>query len=172
MDRALGTLSAGTDPGTGRSLIGFLMTAWVEEHGVVVAIDGEWASVRVQRRSTCGACSARTACGSGVLAEVLGRRALELRIAATEGLEPGDRVVLGVRDDALVSGAVMMYLLPLAGLIGGGLVASVLLPGVAEVWVVVAAVFGFFAGLVVVRRWLAAREGRLRPVLLRRERGS
>lgn len=147
------------------------MSTWVEEHGVVVAVDGEWATVRVERRSTCGSCAARSGCGNGVLADVLGRRALELRIATVAGLKPGDRVVLGLRDQALVSGAVTMYLFPLAGLIGGGLAPSLLLPGIAEVWVVVSAVLGFGAGLVAVRRWLSVREGGLRPVLLHREPG-
>ncbi|MFO8003583.1 SoxR reducing system RseC family protein [Thioalkalivibrio sp.] len=145
------------------------MSDWIEERGVVVTADASWAMVRVQRQTTCGSCSARSGCGNGVLSEVLGRRALELRLANAHGLRPGDRVILGIRDRALVSGAVAMYLLPLFGLIASPVLARTLSSELGEGWLIVAGISGFVLGLVAVRRWLRAQGQRLDPVLLGHE---
>jgi sigma-E factor negative regulatory protein RseC len=145
------------------------MSEWVKERGLVVAVDGGWASVQVQRQSTCGSCSARSGCGNGVLAEVLGRRSLVLRIPDVDGLRPGDHVTLGIRDRSLVAGAVLMYLLPLAGLIGAASLLGLLLPGVGEGWLILAGMAGFGLGLAGVRRRLRRQANRFQPVLLGRE---
>ncbi|TVP83470.1 MAG: Fis family transcriptional regulator [Thioalkalivibrio sp.] len=145
------------------------MSDWIEEQGVVVAADEAWATVRVERQSTCGSCSARSGCGNGVLSEVLGRRSLELRLANSHGLRPGDRVTLGVRDQALVSGAFAMYLLPLLGMMLAPITLGWMLPGLADGFLVLAGVAGFALGLAGVRRWLRSQGDRFEPVLLGRQ---
>ena len=142
------------------------MSDWIEEQGVVLTADESWATVRMQRQSTCGSCAARSGCGNGVLSEVLGRRVLELRLANVHGLRPGDRVTLGIRDRALVSGAVVMYLLPLFGLIAAPTLLGAMLSGLSEGWLIVAGAGGFVLGLMVVRRWLRTQGQRFDPVLL------
>jgi sigma-E factor negative regulatory protein RseC len=145
------------------------MSAWIEERGIVVAADADWATVRMQRQSTCGSCSARSGCGNGVLAEVLGRRVLEFRLANVDDLRPGDRVTLGVHDRAVVSGALVMYLVPLLGLIATPAVLGWMLPGASEGWRILAGAGGFALGLIAVRRWLRNRGQRFEPLLLGRE---
>jgi len=145
------------------------MRDWIEEQGVVVLADDAWATVRVERKSTCGSCSARSGCGNGVLSQVLGRRALELRIPNSDGLRPGERVTLGVRDQALVSGAVAMYLLPLLGLMLAPITLGWFVPGTADGVLVLAGIAGFVLGLVGVRRWLQSQGHRFQPVLLGRQ---
>ena len=145
------------------------MSDWIEERGVVVTADESGATVRVQRQTTCGSCSARSGCGNGVLSEVLGRRVLELRLANAHGLRPGDRVILGIRDRALVSGAMAMYLLPLFGLIAPPALARTLFSELPEGWLIVAGASGFALGLMAVRRWLRAQGQRFDPVLLGHE---
>lgn len=144
------------------------MHDWIEEQGVVVLADEEWATVRVERRSTCGSCSARSGCGNGILSEVLGRRALQLRLPNSAGLRIGDRVTLGVRDQALVSGAIAMYLLPLAGLMLAPITLGWLMPAVHDGLMIVAGMAGFGLGLLGVRGWLRRQGDRFTPVLLGR----
>jgi sigma-E factor negative regulatory protein RseC len=145
------------------------MRDWIEEQGMVVVADETWATVRVERKSTCGSCSARSGCGNGVLSEVLGRRALELRVPNSDGLRPGDRVTLGVRDQALVSGAIVMYLLPLLGLMLVPITVGWLVPGVADGLLILAGAAGLALGLIGVRRWLRSQGQRFQPVLLGRQ---
>lgn len=142
------------------------MSGWIEEQGVVVAADDAWATVRVERKSTCGSCSARSGCGNGVLAQVLGRRELVLRLANTQNLRSGDRVILGVRDDALVSGALVMYLLPLFGLMLFPAMVAALFPALHDGWMIPAGIAGFALGLAAVRRWMRGQGRRFDPVLL------
>lgn len=137
---------------------------------MVVRADDAWATVRVERKSTCGSCSARSGCGNGILAEVLGRRALEMRVPNNAGLRAGDRVTLGVRDQALVSGALAMYLLPLFGLMLVPITLGWLVPDVADGLLILAGMAGFALGLLAVRRWLRSQGHRFEPVLLGRHR--
>lgn len=148
------------------------MSQWIREQGEVLSVDGYTARVRIQRQSTCGSCSARSGCGSGVLSEVLGRKAVELGVAHSGQLQPGDRVTLGIRDHALVSGALAMYLLPLVGLIGIPVLVMLLFPGFGEGLYLLAGLLGFGAGLAGVRAWLRHRAPQLAPVLLERQPAS
>lgn len=143
-----------------------LMSDWIREQGRVVAVDGYQARVRIERQSTCGSCSARSGCGSGVLSEVLGRKAVEISIAHPGTLQPGDGVTLGIRDHALVAGAFMMYLVPLAGMVALPASLMVLAPVVGEGFHLLAAVLGLAAGLGSVRIWLRRRAPDMAPVLL------
>ncbi|WP_024327140.1 SoxR reducing system RseC family protein [Thioalkalivibrio sp. AKL19] len=144
------------------------MSNWIREQGTVLSVEGHAARVRIERQSTCGSCSARTGCGSGVLSEVLGRKAVEVSIGHPGTLQPGDTVTLGIRDQALVSGALAMYLLPLAGLVAAPALLMLLAPGLGEGAHLLAGLAGFTAGLFGVRVWLRRRAPDLAPVLLER----
>ncbi|WP_018873830.1 SoxR reducing system RseC family protein [Thioalkalivibrio sp. ALJ16] len=148
------------------------MSEWIREQGTVLAVAGHEARVRIERQSTCGSCSARTGCGSGVLSEVLGRKAVEVTIGHPGNLQPGDTVTLGVRDQALVSGALAMYLLPLAGLVVAPALLMWAAPGLGEGYHLLAGALGFAAGLLGVRGWLRRRAPDLAPVLLERHPAS
>ncbi len=142
------------------------MGDWIQERGVVTEVRDDLSRVRVERHSTCGSCQVRTGCGNGVLADVLGRRELVVTIRTTVGLKPGDRIVLGIRDDALVMGALMMYLIPLAGMLLAPLLVHWSFPGLHELWLVGVGLAGLTMGLWVVRFWLSHQDRRLDPVFL------
>ncbi|WP_018138081.1 MULTISPECIES: SoxR reducing system RseC family protein [unclassified Thioalkalivibrio] len=145
------------------------MGHWIEEQGVVLAAEAHSARVRIERQSTCGSCSARTGCGSGVLSEVLGRKAVEVTIGHPGQLRAGDRVIIGIRDQALVSGALAMYLLPLLGLVAVPGLLMLAWPLLGEGWLMLAGAAGFVLGLGGVRYWMRHRAPDLAPVFLRRE---
>jgi sigma-E factor negative regulatory protein RseC len=91
----------------------------IEEQATVIETDGETMSVEIQRQSTCGSCSAKSGCGTNLVAELFGKQRALLSLPNSVDARPGDRVVLGIRENDLVSGSVMLYLWPLAGLLGG-----------------------------------------------------
>src|SRR5690606_23890962 len=66
----------------------------------------------------------------------------------------GDEVVIGIEENAVVRGSVLVYLVPLLGLFAGALLAQS--NGAAEPWIVFAAVSGLGAGFAVTG-WLARR---------------
>jgi sigma-E factor negative regulatory protein RseC len=133
----------------------------IEERAVVLSVSAGVARVQAIRRSTCGACSARGACGTSLLDRFLGRRPLELELEDTIGLAPGEEVVVGVPEEALLISSFVAYMLPLLGLIGAALIgaelAQGLAPGAAEGW----SLFAGMTGLVVSLLWVRARSRRM-----------
>jgi sigma-E factor negative regulatory protein RseC len=145
----------------------------IEETGVVVGVTGDLAEVETKRQGACGSCSASGSCGTSLLARYLGRRPLLLRATNGVGAVPGDTVVVGVPEGGLLRASLAAYLVPLLGLMGGGLAGDGLLPGGGEA----ASALGGLAGLALGLAWLG-RFGRshgedphYRPVVLRRVSG-
>jgi positive regulator of sigma E activity len=93
----------------------------IEERAEVVACEGRFAWVQTQRASTCGSCAANKGCGTATLAKVLGQRRTRVRVLNDARAVAGEQVVIGLSEQALVRGALAVYLVPLLGLLGGAL---------------------------------------------------
>ncbi|HIE56005.1 MAG TPA: Fis family transcriptional regulator [Chromatiaceae bacterium] len=94
----------------------------IEEEGVVVSVQGEFAKVRIQQqRSACGSCSARQGCGTSLLARLFPERERALLARNPAAARKGDHVVIGLREADLQLASVVLYLLPVLGLISGAL---------------------------------------------------
>lgn len=96
----------------------------LEERGFVTRVNGDLAEIEVQRRTACGTCSAKSGCGTSVLAGVLGRKSLRIWVRNSAGAAPGDAVVLGMQDENLIGLSVSTYVIPLLLLLGGGIVGA------------------------------------------------
>lgn len=102
----------------------------VEAEARVVAIEGGLAWLEPQQRSGCSACVAAPTCGAATLARAAGGGRAGQRLAArcfpveAERLAVGDRIVVGLRDDALAQAALTAYALPLAVMLGAALLAE------------------------------------------------
>lgn len=145
----------------------------LEETARVIRIDDGDVWVETQRRSSCSSCAAAKGCGTGVLSEVFGRRNPPLRVLARQPLNPGDDVIIGIEESALVQASLAVYLLPLVLMLAGALagVYAARQGLVDGEWLsVVLAIIGFWGGL----RWLGRYTRRIRfdprfqPVVLRR----
>lgn len=142
----------------------------IEEPGRVVAVEEGAVWVETLRRSTCSACSANAGCGQGLMEKLgVGQRRALVRALTDLQLAVDDGVVIGIREDRLVSSALRVYLLPLLGLFAGAMLAQWL--ALAESFVILAAFGGFFAVWWQVRRH--SRQGEddpaSQPVVLRAE---
>lgn len=140
----------------------------IEEQGRVVALEKGAVWVETLRKSTCSSCSANAGCGQGLLDKlgVEGRRG-HVRALCDLHLSVGDAVVIGVREDLLVRGSLLVYLVPLLGLFAAALLAHWLTLG--EPLVIVCAFSGFLVAWFLVR-WYSARvagDPALQPVVLR-----
>lgn len=140
----------------------------IEEQGRVVAIERGAVWVETLRKSTCSSCSVKAGCGQGLFDQlgVKERRGL-VRALSDLHLKVGDGVVIGVREDLLVRGSLLVYLLPLLGLFAAALMTDQL--GLSEPWVIVSALLGFVLACVAVR-WRSrsvAADPSLQPVVLR-----
>lgn len=140
----------------------------IEEQGRVVAVEPGAVWVETVRKSTCSSCSVKAGCGQGLLDQlgVNGRRGY-VRALSNLQLAVGDAVIIGVREDLLVRGSLLVYLLPLLGLFAAAVLVEQV--GLSEPWVILSAFFGFLLACYAVR-WrsrVTAGDAALQPVVLR-----
>ena len=104
---------------------------------------------------------------------MIGRRPTRVRVVNAVGAQPGEQVVIGIEESAIVHGSVLVYLVPLLALLGGAILGEAWLrpyAGDREWPVIVAAVAGLALGLVWVRgrAQRLGREAWFQPTILRR----
>ena len=142
----------------------------IEEAAVVVEAGDGYAWVETWRRSACGACSASDGCGTAMLAQVWGDRRVRVRALSTLPLQPGDAVIVGLAEGALLRGSLLVYLLPLVLLVAGALLGQAAFAGAGEEPVILSGAvglgLGFLAARVVSRRLRS--DTRFQPVVMRR----
>lgn len=90
------------------------------ETGRIVAIETEGVWVETVRKSTCGSCKAEKGCGQSLINKWDGHTAyiwvlLEGRDSAVYHL--GDEVQIGIPEDVIAKGALIVYMLPLLTLV-------------------------------------------------------
>ncbi len=88
----------------------------IETRGRILSIADGMAEVRIAAVSACGSCRSRSSCGTGDSRVV--------RVEAGAAMHEGDEVALQLEESALVSGALLGYLMPALTLLGGALLAT------------------------------------------------
>lgn len=153
----------------------------IREQGIVLETRGEIAWVETQRKSACGACQASKGCGTSVLSRLLGQKRTRVQALNEVGAMAGEQVVLGIEEQALVRGSLLVYMLPLLALFAGALLfewlAGIYAPGLgfnAEAASIAGGMLGLAAGFA----WLKSfgrrirYDGRYRPVIVERKSGD
>lgn len=126
----------------------------IEQTGVIVSVQGQRAEVECVRRSTCGGCTTAGACGTPLLERFLGRKPLLLWVCNPTGALPGDEVVVGIPEEALLKASFVAYLVPLIVMIGGGVVGGLIAETIAPGHVQGLSVLGGTGGLAASLWWL------------------
>jgi sigma-E factor negative regulatory protein RseC len=126
----------------------------IEEIGVVVSVDGDMAEVEGQRRSTCGSCAVNGACGTSLIDRYLGRKRSLLRAYNPIGAGPGDPVVLGVPEGALLEASFVAYLVPVLAMIGGAIAGDYTAGRLAPAYAQAMSVLGGLGALAAAIWWL------------------
>ena len=148
----------------------------IEERAQVVALNEQEVWVETQRRSACGQCTANKGCGTAVLSKVMGNKRSRVRTLNPKStkVSVGDEVIIGIQEQALVRGSLVIYMLPLLlmflfGLLGDVLTSQLLMQN-QDVLPIVFGMFGLALGFLWVRRFTRsiADDNRYQPVLLRR----
>ena len=145
----------------------------IEETARVIGIEDNQLLLEAQTKTACNACEVKQGCGTSVMSKIVGRKFTHFRAPNTVNARVGDEVVVGLAEEAMLKGSVMVYLLPLLAMIGFALLADVLLAADAaarDLLVLGSGLFGFVAMLVISRRLLSsdANRSKLNPVVLRK----
>lgn len=120
----------------------------IEETALVLEVRGDLAAVASAGPLGCKACQAQGGCGTASLARFFQRRSRVTWARNPLAAQPGDRVVVGLDERALLRAAWVAYALPLAGLLGGALLGEQLGgAGIKELAAAVAGLIGLIVGL-------------------------
>lgn len=147
----------------------------IKETGRVVAVEDEFLWVETIQRSSCHSCAAKSGCGQSVLGKMFDGRRSHIRLSrdgcAERHFTIDDQVEIGLPEDALLKGAAWVYLVPLFGLIGGGVLFSYLFSSASQAndtLAILGSAIGFVLSLLVSR--LVLSRGKLaqscHPILL------
>jgi len=139
------------------------------ETGRILAIEPKGLWVETLQRSACGSCQAQKGCGQRMLASV-GANASYLWVLL-DGRDPadyrvGDEVQIGVPEDVITKGALLVYLVPLVAMMVAVILAHS--RGLGDVATALSALVGLLLGAVIVRvrSWQIRFDARLQPVLV------
>lgn len=123
------------------------------ETGRVVGIESDSLWVETVRRSTCNACSAQKGCGTGLLNRIGDGRRNHLRVLlggqSPDRFHLDDIVEISIPEHVLLSGAVIVYLVPLVSMLAGMAAAQSLFA--TDGGAALGALAGFVLGLLGVR---------------------
>jgi sigma-E factor negative regulatory protein RseC len=131
----------------------------IETPARVTRVEGPTAWVRVESPGSCGACGGK-GCGASLYARMLHPREPEYPVENPIAARPGEAVVVGIQDGALLGAVFAGYMIPLALLLGGAILGSPF--GDAG------AAAGGAAGFLAAVAWLRRRRAADQPVILRR----
>ena len=144
----------------------------VEQNATVIALNEGNAVVETVPESTCNSCSVKAGCGTSVLARSVGQKVIHFEIANTVDARVGDQVVLGLPEDAIVKGSLLMYLLPLVLMFTVALLLDFLLPAEAaarDLKIAGGALLALLASILVDRLFIHHDSGHYLPVMLRKQ---
>lgn len=127
----------------------------IEETGRIVATDGGFAWIEARSRKDCARCARGEGCGGGLIGRWLGNRLHRVRARDPQGFPVGTMVRIAVSERAILMAALLVYLIPLLGLLAGALAGHLLSGGHDPV-----AATGGLSGLVGVLVWVRSRLGR------------
>lgn len=146
----------------------------LEETGIIVEADEQYAWVEASSSDSCSHCSASQGCGTASLQKWFKRKPNRLRVMNSQHLQAGDRVVIGIPEHALVTGSFLIYIVPLFSLMIGAIIGASLNDMMGWSHQDGISILLGFTSLVVSFSWLkrslhkSDKSNRYQPVILRR----
>ncbi|WP_438952225.1 SoxR reducing system RseC family protein [Porticoccus sp.] len=144
----------------------------IEESGRITTVESDSFWVETIQRSACQVCVAEKGCGQKLLNRLSGKTAL-IRVLPgncdLQSLKAHEQVLIGIPEDVVVKGTLLVYLLPLLSMIGAVLIGAFVI-SLHDSIVLASALMGFLFGGLIVRAhsWLNKNNRRVQPVLLAR----
>jgi len=145
----------------------------LEEDALIVDLEDGFIWVEAMSQSSCNHCSANQGCGTASLQKWFNRSPNRLRMANKPGFSVGDKVVIGIPEQALVKGSLMIYMFPLLALIAGAMLGALVNDWLGWDFKEVASIIAGFASFAVCFRSIQrytlkfANRADYQPILLR-----
>ncbi|MDR0805185.1 MAG: SoxR-reducing system protein RseC [Enterobacteriaceae bacterium] len=130
----------------------------------------EWqqgiATLRCEQRSGCSSCQSQASCGTRVLNKLGPQTIHDLKIPVAQPLSVGQRVELGIPESSLLLSALLVYIVPLLGILLCSSLCYFLIGS--DIAAVLGAIIGGVLGFIVARFCAArlATNSSVYPVIL------
>lgn len=140
----------------------------VEGAARVVAASPEAVWLEAESTSACGGCASSGSCGVSAIGKAIGTKTVCFRLDNDFDARPGEQVVVGISQAALLKASAVVYMVPIAGLVLGAVAGAA--SGLGNMAAAVGAVGGLGAGFAL-SKYVGSRSltgGCLDPVFLHR----
>ncbi len=126
----------------------------IEERAVILSLESQadqssTATLEVVRKTACGLCGQTRGCGNSIWGKLLNHKSVNFTAQNDINAKVGDSVIVGIDETALVKSALLLYIVPLASMFFGAIVASKL--SGSEAASILGAGVGLFLGFVWVK---------------------
>jgi len=128
----------------------------IKQRATVIEVTDDTIWLQAERQSTCSQCQIKQGCGTGMLAKHVGKRFSKIAVNKTAETTVGQAITIAIPEQALLQGAVMMYLLPLVLLFFFSITARLAQFG--EVVEIIAGLGGLSAGFIWVQHSLKNKK--------------
>ncbi|HZW24172.1 MAG TPA: SoxR reducing system RseC family protein [Gallionella sp.] len=142
----------------------------LETRATVVRVEGAVSFVEAVQTGSCGQCSGK-GCGTAKLSQAFCREPRQFKVDNPIGAKVGDQVVVSVADGAVLRGIGLVYLLPLALLVGGAALGNAVAAtdGLRDGYAAAGGASGLIAGFLL-SRWLDSMQSGRLPCIVRQWR--
>lgn len=130
----------------------------LETRAIIVHVSGSEALVESKGGLGCGNCHSEQGCSSGKLSQLFCSRPRQFKVKNDANANVGDEVRVTLPEGVLLRGAVLMYVLPLALLLGGGMAGVQWADGAAsrDGYALAGALSGLVSGFLLAK-WMSRR---------------
>jgi sigma-E factor negative regulatory protein RseC len=151
----------------------------IEEEAQVIDVNDQHITLQAQPSSACSSCQAKNACGQGLLSRFFNQKPGQIIIENVSldsefaDLKVGDRVLIGIEENAVLNAAFYVYMLPLLSFVGFAVLAQALNIE-SEIQQIFLTILGLFLGISAARFLLRDKQSsrqhlkRVMPTLLKK----
>ncbi len=136
----------------------------IEQQAVVTQYDDKTVWLEAERQSTCSSCQMKQGCGTGLLSNHVGKRFSQIAVTKTEDVQLGQQVKLTIPEQALLQGAMLMYIFPLVLLFLFAALAKIV--NLNEFMEIFAGFSGLFIGFYIVRFRMRNRKHNIQTTIV------
>ena len=129
----------------------------IEERAVILSLNNasgnsnlsQTATLEIERKTACGLCGQTRGCGNSIWGKLFAHQSTAFKAQNGINAKVGDSVIVGINEKALLKSAMLLYILPLATMLIGAILAKQF--SGAEVSAMLGAAAGLILGLLWVK---------------------
>ena len=102
----------------------------IEERAVILSLESEpsavdsTATLEIERKIACGLCGQTRGCGNSIWGKLFAHQSTAFKAQNRINAKVGDSVIVGINESALLKSALLLYILPLASMLIGAILAT------------------------------------------------